>query len=107
MTAAGRCPVSEPAAPIAGNENGNAFRLIFDVAGWPNPSDTKFNLKLKSIDMQTKVTVQVFDMDNKLVHSGTFYPDQEHSFGNELEGGVYIAKVQQGKNSKTVRLVKY
>ena len=101
------CPVSEPAAPIAGNENGNAFRLIFDVAGWPNPSDTKFNLKLKSIDMQTKVTVQVFDMDNKLVHSGTFYPDQEHSFGNELEGGVYIAKVQQGKNSKTVRLVKY
>jgi hypothetical protein len=49
----------------------------------------------------------VFDMSNKLVHSGTFSPDQDYTFGDELEAGVYIVKVDQAKNSKTIRLIKY
>ncbi|WP_442969106.1 T9SS type A sorting domain-containing protein, partial [Psychroserpens sp.] len=30
-----------------------------------------------------------------------------YQFGNELEAGVYIVKIQQGDKSKTIRLIKY
>ena len=46
-------------------------------------------------------------MNNKLVHSTVVSPQEQITFGEKLEGGVYIVKVVQGKNTEIVRLVKY
>ncbi|MEH6538423.1 MAG: T9SS type A sorting domain-containing protein, partial [Psychroserpens sp.] len=93
--------------PPAGNNQNNVFRNSFDVESWPNPSDTVFNLKLITVDLNTESKIQVFDMSNKLVHSNTFDPEKVYQFGNKLEAGVYIVKIQQANDSKTIRLVKY
>jgi hypothetical protein len=79
----------------------------FDVIAWPNPSNTVFNMKLKTFDFTSDALVNVFDMNGKLVHSGSFQPSQHYSFGPKLEGGVYIVKIKQGKNLKIMRLIKY
>ncbi|MFD2822030.1 T9SS type A sorting domain-containing protein [Lacinutrix iliipiscaria] len=53
------------------------------------------------------MTIYVFDMNNKLVHQTEFGAEDKYNFGQDLEGGVYIVKVVQGKDMKHVRLVKY
>ena len=93
------CPISDP--------NDDNRTIAFDVTAWPNPSDTEYNLRLLTLDNRNQATIHVFDMSNKLVHSGVFNPDQVYSFGSKLEGGVYIVKINQAKNSKIIRLVKY
>jgi hypothetical protein len=92
------CPVSQP------DEN----RYVnFDVTSWPNPSDTVFNLRLITEDLTSEAIIEVFDMNNKLVHKANFKPEQKYSFGSRLDGGVYIVKVSQANNSKIIRLVRY
>jgi len=90
------CPVSD--AP----QNRN-----FEVVSWPNPSNTKFNLKLRTDDHFTDATVNVFDLSGKLVHTTSMKPGEEVNFGSELEGGIYIVKVTQGDNTEIVRLIKH
>jgi hypothetical protein len=79
----------------------------FDVVAWPNPSNSTFDMRVTSQDTRNDAVVYVYDMSNKLVHTATFRPDQKHNFGSELEGGVYIVKVKQAKNTKVIRLIKY
>ena len=79
----------------------------FDVTAWPNPSNTLFNLRLSTLDLNNDAVVYIYDMSNKLVHTGTFRPLQDYSFGSKLDGGVYTVKVQQAKNSKVIRVIKY
>ncbi|OUR94317.1 hypothetical protein A9Q87_01330 [Flavobacteriales bacterium 34_180_T64] len=97
------CSISGPPVNPIANPN---FRIAFEVDAWPNPSDTEFNVKVNTSEIQT-IQIDVFDMSNKLVHSGKFDFDKTYKFGKELEGGVYIVKITQNKNVKSVRLVKY
>ena len=46
-------------------------------------------------------------MSNKCVHFTDVSPQEVTTFGQKLEGGVYIVKVVQGENTEIVRLVKY
>ena len=94
------CPVTAPPTT-------NQGRFGFDITAWPNPSDNEFNLKLTTSNETEIVQVYVFDVSNKMVHSGKFNPDQTYIFGKELQGGVYIVKVVQGKDAATTRLIKY
>jgi hypothetical protein len=100
------CSITPPSAPIIGTNN-DFGADTFDVVSWPNPSETVFNLKLKTIDLSSESYIKVFDISNKLVFEGTFMPDEVYAFGKQLEGGVYIVRVEQGQKSKTIRLVKY
>jgi hypothetical protein len=99
------CPAS-PTPPVAGDNSGLRFDS-FGITSWPNPSDTEFNVKLKTENLSDKAVIKVFDMNNRLVHQSEFAPTQTYRFGKELPGGVYIVKVVQGKNSATDRLIKY
>ena len=78
----------------------------FDVVSYPNPSKANFSLKLRSDDFFTDASVNVYDLSGKLIHTTTLKPGQELKFGSELEGGIYLVKVTQGKNTKVVRLIK-
>jgi hypothetical protein len=104
------CPVDQPLTnPTNDNDNteNSASREAFDVKAWPNPSNTTFNVQLVSQNVEDNATIYVFDMNNKLVHTTEFGAEDKYNFGSDLEGGVYIVKVVQGKNIKHVRLVKY
>jgi hypothetical protein len=100
------CPASGSAQPPLAN-NGS-FRLDgFGVTSWPNPSDTDFNMKLKTENLTENAVIKVFDMNNKLVFSSEFGPTETYRFGKELQSGVYLVKVTQGKNMTMERLIKY
>ena len=72
-----------------------------------NPTDTYFNLRLVTLNIIDKVSIKVFDVNNKLVHFADIKPNQDYRFGEDLEGAVYIVWVIQGDNIKSVRLVKF
>ena len=104
------CPVDQPLTNPTNDTNNTdntASREAFDVKAWPNPSNTTFNVQLVSQNINDNATIYVFDMNNKLVHQTQFGAEDKYNFGSNLEGGVYIVKVVQGKNMKYVRLVKY
>jgi hypothetical protein len=100
------CPTSGSVSPPVAN-NGNLRMDGFGITSWPNPSDMEFNIKLRTENLTDKAVIKVFDMNNKLVFSSEFSPTETYRFGKELQGGVYIVKVIQGKNSTTQRLIKY
>lgn len=78
-----------------------------ELKSWPNPSDTYFNIRLNTNNNQDLVNVKVFDITNKLVYNDRIKPNLEYKFGENLEGGIYIIKVEQAGKIESVRLVKY
>ncbi|HKK12586.1 MAG TPA: T9SS type A sorting domain-containing protein, partial [Flavobacteriaceae bacterium] len=102
------CPIEPPS--VAGTpkpDTGWDSLDDFAVKSWPNPSDTAFNLKVRTLDRVNTIQVSVYDMSNKLVYRKSIKPDQEYSFGKELEGGMYMVKISQAGKVKILRLVKY
>jgi hypothetical protein len=78
-----------------------------ELKSWPNPSDSYFNLKVKSNNNIDNVEILVFDVTNKLVFKNNFNPNFEYKFGENLEGGIYVIKIIQADIQKSIRLVKY
>jgi len=101
------CPVDQPLTGNTDMADNARLGIDLEVIAYPNPSNGNFNLKLKTAISQEDVQVQVFDMNNRLVHKGDFEFDGTHVFGDKLDGGVYIVKVTQSGKEKTVRLVRY
>jgi hypothetical protein len=96
----GSSSVSQPSKDFDSYED-------FAVSSWPNPSKTSFNVKVRTLDRNNTIQISVYDMSNKLIHTKSIKPDQEYNFGKELEGGVYIVKIEQAGKLKSVRVVKY
>ena len=78
-----------------------------EVLSWPNPSDSHFNIKLNTKNNVDKIDIQVYDVNNKLVHANKFEPYEEYRFGERLEAGVYIVKISQADKVYSVRLIKF
>jgi hypothetical protein len=79
---------------------------LFEVAAYPNPTNTDFKLNINSSYLET-VKVTVYDMTGKAVKYFTFGPKQNFAIGNDLKSGVYTIEVRQGKHVKTIKVVKF
>ena len=102
------CGEDELCPPYDGEDDDPLTREAeFDVVAWPNPSSTEFSMRLQSLDVRNDARVDVFDLNNKHVHSAIFGATDEYSFGSKLESGLYIVKITQGENLKILRLIKY
>ena len=102
------CPIEAPGAGNSAKPDTGIDGIDdFEVSSWPNPSKTTFNLKVRTLDRTNTIQISVYDMSNKLIHTKSIKPDQEYNFGKELEGGVYIVKIEQAGKLKSVRVVKY
>ncbi|MFC5196568.1 HYR domain-containing protein [Bizionia hallyeonensis] len=101
------CPIEQPVIGETNSNNNSQGRLSLEVVAWPNPSDTYFNLKLKTANVIDQVEMQVFDMNNKLVHTNKFNPNEIYKFGDKLDSGVYIVKVSQAGVTKAIKLIRY
>jgi hypothetical protein len=63
-------------------------------------------LKVTS-DNKEKIDAQVMDAQGRLIKRIIFNSNEIISFGNELTPGVYMIKLKEGKEEKSVRVVKY
>jgi PKD repeat protein len=79
----------------------------FSLKTWPNPSDSYFNIKVKTINTTDRVFIKVYDTNSRLVHFAEFNSNQEYQFGKNLEGGVYFVNISQKNRLQSIRVIKY
>jgi hypothetical protein len=77
------------------------------LVSWPNPSNSDFNLKLKSNNNIDNIQIQVIDVNGRYVYNMSGKANQEYRFGASFESGLYFVNVIQGNESRQVKLVKY
>ena len=78
----------------------------FTVKTWPVPSNNNFNVRVYTSSISDVVSINVYDINGRLVHNGEFNSDTEYSFGGNLQPGIYVMKITQDSNIKTKRLIK-
>ena len=76
------------------------------VAIYPNPSHTDFNLEMLS-GSNEKLKIVITDAEGRTLKTMSTLPNGIKKIGNDLQPGVYMVKIMQGKITKTLRIVKY
>jgi hypothetical protein len=84
------CPAPRLADSVVANE--------FKVIAYPNPSSSEFTIATSA---KGAINVKVYDMQGRLVESTT-----STQVGSRLAKGVYNVIVNQGANTKSVRVIK-
>ncbi len=97
------CTVTTPAAPAPARLKAKSF----EVSAYPNPFHTAFNLNLETPSKE-EVTIAVYDMmgrqvENQVVNAKEI---ENISLGQNYSNGIYNVIVKQGKDVKTLRLIK-
>lgn len=96
------CPLSPVFAkatqPIGENA---AMRISLS----PNPSGNIFNLMVHA-PKQDALTIRIFDVNGKIVHTVKGMPEQTIRFGEGFTSGTYMVEVRQGDYMKTVKAIK-
>jgi hypothetical protein len=79
----------------------------FAVVAYPNPYNENFNLSLTTTS-EERVGIVVYDMTGRLIDQREVSADQvsEQQIGNRYPTGVYNVIVTQGKEVKTLRVIK-
>ena len=77
----------------------------FNVIAYPNPSNQYFNVEMKGGSTE-KVDIMVYDVLGRTIKHIESSDGQFIRFGDDLPTGAYFARISQGINQKTVRLIK-
>ena len=73
---------------------------------YPNPSNTSFKFRLQT-GSKEPVKIQIYDLSGRLVQEyNSLSPDDIITVGNDLNMGLFVAVVTQGKYRKFVKLIK-
>ncbi len=96
------CTVTTPLAPIA-----RLKAKTFEVAAFPNPFDTAFNLSLETPNKE-EVTIAVYDMIGKLVETHQVNPTEiaNLQIGSNFAAGIYNVIVSQANEMQVLRLIR-
>jgi len=75
------------------------------VKAFPNPTKTEFSLFIESPSSEP-VNVRVLDMSGKTIYHTKGSVNQTYRFGQMFLSGIYLVEITQGKNIKTIKIVK-
>lgn len=89
----------------AENKKANEAVNLFNIKAFPNPSPTGFMVDMEGGN-DARVMLQVFSIEGRMVYQTIGTNNTRFSFGNNLMPGVYILKVTQGNNSRSLRIIK-
>lgn len=78
----------------------------FTVKTWPVPSNGNFNIMVSTQNESEIVLINVYDINGRLVHKDIFNANNQYQFGSNFKSGVYIVKINQASDNKTVRVIK-
>jgi len=81
-------------------------QLEFSVKTWPVPSNNEFYVKVNGTQETEIVSINVYDINGRLVHEDSFSAQNQYIFGNNLLSGIYIVKIVNALNIKTIRIIK-
>jgi hypothetical protein len=77
----------------------------FSTKIWPNPSNSNFNLEVKSLSNEP-VLISVFDLNGRLISKYETINMNYFQFGEDLKSGMYPVTVHQGNNYKNMKIIK-
>jgi len=87
-------------------EQANSLRgLKFDASVAPNPSATEFYVQLQTSSNE-RVTLSLSDMYGRQVYVEKGSPRNTYTMGRSFSPGMYILTIQQGTNTKTIKMIK-
>jgi hypothetical protein len=77
-----------------------------EVKVYPNPTTSQFNVQVKSSGTEEAV-VRVLDVTGRFIKSVKVSSNSNVNLGADLKAGAYMLEVRQGKETKTVRVMKF
>ncbi len=79
----------------------------FDALAYPNPFEDVVSLQV-STKGDEMVSITIFDVSGKILESVSLMPDELNSLslGKNLNSGIYHVQINQGTESKIMRIVK-
>jgi hypothetical protein len=77
-----------------------------EVSVYPNPTTSQFNVQLKSTGTEEAV-VRVLDVTGRFIKSVKMSSNSNVNLGSDLKAGAYMLEVRQGKEVKTVKVMKF
>lgn len=77
-----------------------------EINTYPNPSSTKFNLRVSNSNRSGPIQMQVMDAYGRLIETRSIISNQNITFGQRYGQGAYYMKIIQGKEQKEVKLIK-
>jgi hypothetical protein len=96
--------------PIAKNTSTsrvpNTLPTSMEVKVYPNPTTSQFNVQVKSSGTEEAV-VRVLDLTGRFIKSVKVSSNSNVNLGSDLKAGAYMLEVRQGKEVKTVRVMKF
>jgi hypothetical protein len=98
------CPPIAKTTPIS--RVPNSLPTSMEVKVYPNPTTTQFNVQVKSSGTEEAV-VRVLDVTGRFIKSVKVSSNSNVNLGSDLKAGAYMLEVRQGKEVKTVRVMKF
>ncbi len=84
----------------------NSSPASMEVKVYPNPTTTQFNVQVKSTGTEEAV-VRVLDVTGRFIKRVKVSSNSNVNLGADLKAGAYMLEVRQGKEVKTVRVMKF
>jgi hypothetical protein len=79
----------------------------FDIKATPNPTTSRFNVKLESPNTKDPMTLKVIDLSGKVIEvRNNLVAGQTLQLGNNYRPGMYFVELIQGDKRRIVKLVK-
>jgi len=98
------CPLIAKTTPIS--RVPNTLPTSMEVKVYPNPTTSQFNVQVKSTGTEEAV-VRVLDVTGRFIKSVKLSSNSNVNLGADLKAGAYMLEVKQGKEVKTVRVMKF
>jgi hypothetical protein len=85
----------------------NQSKKDLSIIAYPNPSTNVFTLRLESSNQVEEIIMNVVDINGRMMETRkSLIPNQSIKFGENYKPGIYITEVVQGKERKTIKLIK-
>jgi hypothetical protein len=103
---------SAPVTSVAGQEVMESEKEVMtsdklQLVVYPNPSNHAFSVQVKTGDFMTKMQMQVYDQNGKMIERReNLSPGSILKFGEKYRPGVYYLRLMQGKKHSEVQVVK-
>ena len=79
----------------------------FQYEIYPNPTTRDYHMIVKSSKKSVAIKARILDLQGRIIKTFAFNSNETIEFGNDLKAGVYMVEVREGKEVKTIRVVKY
>jgi hypothetical protein len=94
-------PPSITKAPVTQAPKGSMVVKVY-----PNPTTNQFAVQVNTAATEEAV-VRLLDVQGRFIKSVKVAANQTISLGSELKAGAYLLEVRQGKEVKTIRVIKF